>query len=245
MHFASAATRMLRQLGVPARYVSGFSADLTEGQTVNVPDYAAHAWVEIYLEGYGWYPVDVTPDYVYAPAGPDHPEQSQPPDVSPSPSPVPTDEPTPSPSQPPVVRPSQAPDSQPSQPAGPGQPGGGSSFSPRVLLWPILAAAAALLLWLGQYLPKRRRATRLADPDANRAALDCYRWLTCLARWDNSDVAPEALRLAQKARFSQHSLTEEERQVMADLFRQKRARLAATLPLWKRLPFLYLWGRPQ
>ena len=61
MHYASAATLMLRALGVPARYVQGYTVQTELGQTVRVPDYAAHAWVEVYVDGYGWYPVEVPP----------------------------------------------------------------------------------------------------------------------------------------------------------------------------------------
>ncbi|UQT49944.1 transglutaminase-like domain-containing protein [Flavonifractor plautii] len=61
MHFASAAVLLLRSMGVPARYVSGFVADVPASGRVNVPDSAAHAWVEVYIDGYGWEPVEVTP----------------------------------------------------------------------------------------------------------------------------------------------------------------------------------------
>ncbi len=67
VHFATAATLMYRALGVPARYVSGFMFDIPEtfaGDWYNVTDYAAHAWVEVYMDGVGWVPVEVT-----APAG--------------------------------------------------------------------------------------------------------------------------------------------------------------------------------
>ncbi len=69
MHYASAATLLLRELGVPARYVSGyvtdeFKKDELTGQYVSiVPDSNAHAWVEIYLEGIGWIPMEVTNGY--------------------------------------------------------------------------------------------------------------------------------------------------------------------------------------
>ena len=63
MHFASAAVLLLRSMGVPARYVSGFVADVPASGRVNVPDSAAHAWVEVYIDGYGWEPVEVTPVY--------------------------------------------------------------------------------------------------------------------------------------------------------------------------------------
>lgn len=69
VHFASAAALMLRKLGIPARYASGYVArkenfewsDDLRTVTASVKDSNAHAWVEIYLEGIGWAPVDVTP----------------------------------------------------------------------------------------------------------------------------------------------------------------------------------------
>ncbi len=87
-HFASAATLILRQLGIPARYVEGYAIDYTDitedgellpqeryedyydgyspmGETgvvqLDVTDANAHAWVEIYQEGKGWQVVELTP----------------------------------------------------------------------------------------------------------------------------------------------------------------------------------------
>ena len=64
VHFATAGTLLLRMAGYPARYVSGFAAYLTGTGRTAVADSAAHAWVEIYLDGYGWYPVEMTPAYL-------------------------------------------------------------------------------------------------------------------------------------------------------------------------------------
>ncbi len=69
MHYASAATMLLRRMGVPARYVSGYvvaSANFKEADTayeLQVMDNMAHAWVEIYLDGIGWVPVEATQGY--------------------------------------------------------------------------------------------------------------------------------------------------------------------------------------
>lgn len=86
-HFASAATLLLRSYGIPARYVEGYvitqSAisdraqateyeydDFFEGENilgtsnvveVEVNDGDAHAWVEVYVDGFGWMPIEVTP----------------------------------------------------------------------------------------------------------------------------------------------------------------------------------------
>lgn len=79
VHFATAAVMMYRMFGIPARYVSGFAVDQTMFNVIGSPsadqsqsgleyhyraeitDKNAHSWVEIFLDGYGWVPVEVTP----------------------------------------------------------------------------------------------------------------------------------------------------------------------------------------
>lgn len=69
IHFASAGTLILRELGIPARYVYGYVAKNGSlqkdgsGYIASVLDSYAHAWVEIYLDNYGWVPVEMTPGY--------------------------------------------------------------------------------------------------------------------------------------------------------------------------------------
>lgn len=70
VHFATSAALILREMGVPARYVTGyivkpneFSRDENGDFVATVKDSAGHAWVEIYLDGYGWYPVEMTKGY--------------------------------------------------------------------------------------------------------------------------------------------------------------------------------------
>lgn len=58
VHYATAATVMLRTLGIPARYTVGFMANAQAGKWVEVRD--GHAWVEAYIDGFGWVNVEVT-----------------------------------------------------------------------------------------------------------------------------------------------------------------------------------------
>lgn len=62
-YFASAMTIMLRTLGIPARYVTGFLPgeynDVGEDYIIRASD--AHSWVEVYFPGYGWETFDPTP----------------------------------------------------------------------------------------------------------------------------------------------------------------------------------------
>lgn len=84
-HFASAATLIFRYLGIPARYAEGYvvdtsdfiyakkllDEDVSEWITadyetskyvyeVDVPDHSGHAWVEIFVDGFGWMPIEAT-----------------------------------------------------------------------------------------------------------------------------------------------------------------------------------------
>lgn len=67
-HYASAAVLLCRMSGIPARYCQGYvmtTSDFEAGRTggdykIQIPDYQAHAWAEIYVEGYGWYPYEFT-----------------------------------------------------------------------------------------------------------------------------------------------------------------------------------------
>lgn len=59
-HFASAATLLYRAYGIPARYTVGFSKMLTNGKDEELTAGDMHAWVEIYVDGLGWVPVEVT-----------------------------------------------------------------------------------------------------------------------------------------------------------------------------------------
>ncbi len=89
-HFASAAVLMYRLYGVPARYTAGYAVSpddfvLREDGTYQamVTDASAHAWPEIYLEDFGWVPVEVTPaaDGTISPSYPGFdPEKVQQPD---------------------------------------------------------------------------------------------------------------------------------------------------------------------
>jgi transglutaminase-like putative cysteine protease len=62
-YFATAMTVMLRTLGIPARYATGFAPGeynpIAGDYIIRGSD--AHAWVEVYFPGYGWLTFDPTP----------------------------------------------------------------------------------------------------------------------------------------------------------------------------------------
>lgn len=67
-HFSTSMVVMLREVGIPARWVKGFAPGTVErnaaGQVVTVIRARdAHAWVEAYLPGLGWWAFEPTPSF--------------------------------------------------------------------------------------------------------------------------------------------------------------------------------------
>jgi transglutaminase-like putative cysteine protease len=60
-HFAGSMTLMLRTLGIPARVAVGFTSGSLRDGVWTVTDHDAHAWVEVWFDGWGWLPFDPTP----------------------------------------------------------------------------------------------------------------------------------------------------------------------------------------
>ena len=67
VHYATAGTIMFRYYGIPARYVEGYlitPSDVSHaktGKTMDIPASNGHAWTEIYVDGTGWVPIELTP----------------------------------------------------------------------------------------------------------------------------------------------------------------------------------------
>lgn len=233
VHYASAAVLFLRACGIPARYAAGYVARPGRANAVtNVPDRNAHAWAEVYVDGFGWQPVDVTPGFSGG-GTLDDPNYADP-EESPSPTPTPSaavPTPTPTPSAP-----SPTPSRAPAAGRGP------SLHTLLPLLFVLLGVAAAVgLVYLQYFLRRRRLAKKCADPDPNRAVIVLYRYLTALERRTGVACPPQALALAQKACFSQHTITGEERSAMETLARAAN-HAAGELPFFKRLLLRFFWA---
>ncbi len=168
IHFATTATLMFRMLGIPARYVTGYvvpAADFSagdDGYTAQVPDTQAHAWVEIYQNGIGWIPLEVTPGY-----GDSLETDAQLPAASGQPpTPQPTREVTPTPAQEMTPQPTQTAD----QEGGDAQPGNTdiktaseSIFSEAAAAAVVFAVLAALLAAFAVFSFRTFREVRIRE----------------------------------------------------------------------------------
>lgn len=190
VHFATAATVLLQAAGIPARYVTGYTAKVIEGRTTVVEARQAHAWVEYWLAGYGWVILEATPA---------------------APAPVPETEPQTEE----LTKPSETPD-KPSQSV-PEQTAPDSTEQPkpqtvdlRPLMWALAAVAVAGVIYGQRRLRLWLKKRQLSRGSRNRQALVQWGETVRFARYLGQQPSAELFQLAQKARFSQHILTEEE-----------------------------------
>lgn len=209
VHFATAAVVLLRAADIPARYVTGYLAQAVPGETVTVTADSAHAWAEYYdPAGDTWIPLEATPSRGQIPeteettepaATETLPEQTQATEGTEEvPETTPSSEATEAPTQPPELPPEEKPDPLPRWIRG-------------VLIWlGILGALTALTV--GQRkLRLAWRQRRLREENPNKLALKLWQEAVLLTRLLGKARPPRALeRLAQKAKFSQHTLTPEE-----------------------------------
>lgn len=205
VHFATAATVLLRSAGIPARYVTGFRCDVREGQPLVVTTEEAHAWAEYYDSSLGsWQILEATA------SGSVRPEPVE--SLATLPAPTQTTQTTQA-----LPQNSPAPTQQ------------SHHRSALWLLW--LLPALLPLRRLSVLFLRRQRAARA---DLNRRCLLYWADAERLSRALGS-APPEALkRLAERARYSQHRLTPMELKPLADFCRECRLSLEEK-PLIERL----------
>lgn len=239
VHYASATAALLQALDIPARFTIGYRADIVEAdEWQTIPKQASHAWVEVYIKGVGWVPIECTPGFPgnseYAPAGGSYPE----PTPTPEPTPEPTRDPNAPVSEPPetelpdIVKPSNNPRESATprptntpNPGGSGSSGGKRGFNPLWLL--IIPGVFALWMLIGLIVDRiRQRMFRQSDPNA--AVLCMLRYLRRLERF-GLPPEPDAKEIGEEAVFSNHSMSAKQHQliercrgVRSSAFKKKR-----------------------
>lgn len=210
VHYATATAVLLRQAGIPSRYVTGYFAVLEPGETV-VREKDAHAWVECYIPGVGWIPLESTPGY-YDIVENDGIYENPDSEVT-TPTEAPT-EPTQAQTQPSAEPTKPTQQSEPSsQPTEPSRDKDKSSEEEEkgpllaTLLLVVLAVGVTVGQWRLRVLLRRRK---LQTGSPNRQALTRWQYIERLCKPLKQTPPEELLALAQKARFSPHRLSEEE-----------------------------------
>lgn len=261
-YFASAATLILRQAGIPARYVVGYAVPkkmLESGQYVGednygkavkdfvVTDKQAHAWVEIYEDGWGWRPIDFT--FQYSPDAAEGNSQN--------------DNTFDNSSQKDAAK-NKAPAANPGKPAlSGGIKGPGIMRSIVSLLAAILIAAVFIVFW--HIRCKRRLAKLLADniteKNSRKRLRELYNYFKDLAIyiklprrmsmdyleygqylkenaecWRDTDIEC-FMKIVMQARFSKDMPEERELAEALLIIKDMRAKLYGSLNIWQKINF--------
>lgn len=204
VHFATATAVLLRAAEIPARYVTGYMVPAHPGETVSVRANRAHAWVEYYdPAAEAWIVLESTPaDLSQEPATdpvtePSEPQETEPPAET-------TDPAQTNPTE--TTAPTQPEETTPEQPE--------RKSIPRwvwTMLWGTLGIGGLVLTVKGQRrLRLRRKQKSWEMGPANSRALALWRESVLRSRILNRRPPKELEKLAQKAKFSQHTLSEEE-----------------------------------
>ena len=228
VHFATASAVLLRAAGVPARYVTGYMFSATAGETVTVTSDRAHAWVEYYDSTNGlWRVLESTP--------PDLREEETLP--QPTDAPItetePSEEATTAPTKP--TEPSD--ETRPVQkPAEPGEDLPDAKKVGTLLGWFLFPALIWLLIMV-QYM--LRRGWRNNTPNINAKALVRWQDVETICRFTKQEPPEELEMLAQKAKFSQHTITADELRQLDVWVGTHRAQLKK-MPWYVRLVCQYI-----
>lgn len=206
IHFATAATVLLRAAGVPARYVTGYLTETKANEPKTVTEEDAHAWAEYYEPLLGcWIPLEATPaepeewetvpvtvtQPTRLPLEPVEPEQTQPV----------TRETEPEIAQNSTTAPMEPGDQIPQKE--PKTPWFALLLVPMLLVTTVTQRALRLEIY--------RNRSRSGSPNAQ--ALARWREAVRLGRLLRDSPPEELLVLAQKAKFSNHQLKGEELQL--------------------------------
>ena len=228
VHFATAATVLLRAAGIPARYVTGYRVDAQAGQPVQVTSDDAHAWVEYYnYRTWGWYVLEATPASL---------------EDLPAPTTAPTEQTTTQAATQPVpVTASQTP-TEPEPTEAPVQQ---KEERKQIPLWiPLVLLAVgfmALLAEMQRLLRIELRRKKQQKGSNNQRALSCNREIWILSRLARRKVPEELEELTEKAMYSQHTLTAEELRQFA-AFQTVCRKALRKAPWRKKLVYRYVYA---
>ena len=241
IHYASAAAVLYRALGIPARVCEGFMADTRAGRYTDILAGNAHAWVEVYFDGIGWIPVEVTEQAGFA---------TQVPEPTPEPSPVATPEPSAAPTPEdeqgghsgtatPTPEPESSPEPSPSDPGGTPEPVRKPISIPWGAIFILLSLLLLLPIWY--WVLRAYRTTQIRNPDGHRAAIACWRYARSVSAF-GPEIPDVIVRTAEKAAFSPHMIHREELQSCREELRRMIEAVYPTLSKLQQFRFRFLRG---
>lgn len=224
VHYATATAVLLRAAGIDARYVEGYACVVENGEAVVYAD-QAHAWVEYYETLLGmWIPLECTP------STPD----SNVPVFTP-----PTSQTTSGDTQTTTVSDAADPTVPTKKDERPETPREPLSTAIAAGIVAAVVGIVCLAVLLQRRWRLRRREERLSRRAPNARALGIWQEIERCAPFTQLPRDEAVYALAQKAKFSQHTLTADELSVMRACY-EKHLAVLKTHPWYKRLRYRWV-----
>lgn len=228
VHFASAATVLLRAAGIPARYVTGYMVQTRAGEPVTVTADMAHAWAE-YFDGGTWVILEATP-------AAQEEETTLPEEIITRPSEAETQTfPSMEATQP------TAPSVEPTEETVPPAPEEKKVDFGAVFTVTVTAVLTVLAVLCQGHARLYFKEQRWNSGRRNQKALVRFRQAEELAKVMKLELPEELEELAQRAKFSQHTLTAQELRRF-DAFREEAFTIARKRPWYMKLLYRYVWA---
>ncbi|WP_303969698.1 transglutaminase family protein [Sporosarcina ureae] len=255
VHYATIATLAFRMLGTPARYAEGYIVgmddvkDLQSFSEINVSEKNAHAWTEIYVDMVGWVPIEVTPGY--AEKMPEINKKDYPASGADSPDVTGGSTAEPEPNDTTEVQQDQD------------KPEDAKQVNPNTVLWfwlNMLIVVILFILIVLYVLRKRKRQNKLHVKDHRVAVVNHVQLMVqmlekeqVVAKLPSFETIPDAvggidpqlrqdtedsLKIYQKAKYSPHNVTNEERTEVEKLFARVYVAVKKSKKGLKKLRFI-------
>ena len=250
IHYATAAAALFRALDLPARICEGYMINCIPDRDIRITGENAHAWVEVYRDGVGWIPVEVTAstadssEFPEAGAGDLTSEVPETPPLSDDTSELPanSDADEASPDNDPGAEENGTSDDTDTVSLAEAEEDSHSGLLLHILLFLFGIPAIVAALLFGRYNWLRFRIKKqLTAADRNRKAVLLYRLASRVSAF-GSDI-PDTIRItAEKAAFSQHEITPEEYRLCSAALEQMTQETYSSLSKWKKFVFRFLYG---
>lgn len=218
MHFANAAAVMLRALGVPARYVTGYCANVVDGKATVTSD-NAHAWVEYFDERIGWIPLDATSSDFEVPQATESVQTT-------------TQAQTTSPTVQPTT---QAQNTKPVKTEVKAK-----ISTPAIIVIIILLIIALEILRI--ILIRYYRKYSFTHKDYKSRVICIYRYLNKLSVHSKVRIPKKIENICTKAKFSTHNISDEEYKIVLNYVLTFRNKTIGKMPIVKKLYCIIILG---
>lgn len=228
VHFATAGTLMLRAVGIPARYVTGYYATAYANQTVTVTTDNAHAWVEYYSDTAGWIPLECTPSS-FQPAryvGSQRASGGSTDTTQPT-----TVEPTTAPTAPTNGTVSHNTNTKPKNDSKSSFEFNGFTIAMMSLG---IVALALIAIFSRRIIIIKKRKQRFETGRNNKRAICIYKELKNLTKISHLLITDEVKSVYEKARFSNHTISDDELKIIENAYYNSVEEIYNNLPRIKK-----------